>query len=145
MSNELGELEQNTPNMRIVVILRDSLAMWQKVNVTAFLISGISIHENTIGKPYIDASGQRYNPMITDPVMAYSVTDEEIKQAHAKALSRKVNLSIFTEDIFKTFNDVDNRAVVAAVNSEDLKLVGIAFRDKKNAADKIVKRMALLS
>lgn len=131
--------------MRIVIILKDCLPTWKKINVTSFLISGIAAQEGVTGKPYTDASGHHYHAMITDPVMAYSASDDELRATFNKAMSRSVSLSIFTEDIFHTFNDNDNRAVVSDKNTEDLSLVGIAFRDKKNSVDKIVKGLSLLS
>jgi hypothetical protein len=40
---------------KIVVILRDDLASWQKLNVTAFTISGIAGTEQIVGENYVDA------------------------------------------------------------------------------------------
>jgi hypothetical protein len=49
---------------KIVVILRDDLAFGQKLNVTAFTISGISGTEQIVGENYVDASGNvRYKPV----------------------------------------------------------------------------------
>ena len=131
--------------MRIIVILHKDLPTWKKINVTSFLISGIATQEGATGEPYADASGNHYNAMITDPVMAYAATDEELRASYNKAMSRSVSLSVFTEDIFNTFNDIDNRAAVSDKIAEELPLVGIAFREKKNSADKIVKSLTLLS
>lgn len=40
---------------KIAVILRDDLAVWQKLNVTAFLMSGIVAQtKEIIGEPYRD-------------------------------------------------------------------------------------------
>jgi hypothetical protein len=36
---------------KIVVVLRDDLAVWQKANVTAFLVSGIATAPGVVGKP----------------------------------------------------------------------------------------------
>ena len=40
----------------IVVIIREDLATWQKLNVTAFTISGIAGTENIVGENYVDAT-----------------------------------------------------------------------------------------
>ena len=38
---------------KLVVVLRDDLAVWQKANVTAFLVSGIAgTDPATVGEPY---------------------------------------------------------------------------------------------
>lgn len=145
MSEKPEVVVSSGQKMRIVIILKDDLPTWKKINVTSFLISGIAAQEGATGKPYTDATGNHYHAMITDPVMAYSASDDELRSTFNKAMSRSVPLSIFTEDIFHTFNDNDNRAAVADKNTDDLRLVGIAFRDKKNSVDKIVKNLSLLS
>lgn len=137
---------ENSSNeiMRIMVILRDDLETWQKVNVTSFLISGIASQDNTTGESYLDASGGVYLPMIKDPVMVFSVTLQNLQIVREKVTSRSIPTAIFTDEIFNTYNDDDNRAVVAAVKSEDLRLAGVAFRSRKNMADKLTKGLNLL-
>jgi hypothetical protein len=46
---------------KIAIIVRDDLATWQKLNVTAFLMSGI-IGANTdiISEPYQDSDGNTH-------------------------------------------------------------------------------------
>jgi len=61
---------------KIVVVLRDELAVWQKANVTAFLVSGIAgTDPATVGEPYVDGSGNRYLPMLRQPVLVYAAPD----------------------------------------------------------------------
>ena len=49
---------------KIAVVLRDDLAPWQKVNVTAFLASGVVAGAaESIGEHYADADGNKYAPM----------------------------------------------------------------------------------
>jgi hypothetical protein len=53
---------------KIAVVLRDDLAVWQKTNVTAFLVSGIAgTTPDIVGEPYRDASGNEYLPMFVQP------------------------------------------------------------------------------
>jgi hypothetical protein len=42
---------------KVAVVVRDDLATWQRLNVTAFLMSGItaSAGAGAIGEPYTDA------------------------------------------------------------------------------------------
>jgi hypothetical protein len=57
---------------KIAVVLRDDLAVWQKTNVTAFLVSGIAgTVEGVVGEPYRDASGNEYLPMFVQPVLVF--------------------------------------------------------------------------
>lgn len=55
----------------------------------------------------------------------------------------RVRLAIFTEELFATGHDAANRAAVKAVRREDLRVVAIAFRAERKAADKITKDLAL--
>jgi hypothetical protein len=52
-------------------------------------------------------------------------------------------MSIYTEELFATGNDVDNRAAVRAVATEKLALVGIALHGGRNAVDKTLKGLSL--
>ena len=101
---------------KIAVVLRDDLEVWQRLNVTAFLVSGIGRRvPEVIGEPYEDADGTEYLPMFRQPVL------------------------VFTADLFATGNDRDNRAAVRAVRSKDLDLVGIAVYGPRNVVDKVTK------
>jgi hypothetical protein len=43
---------------KIAIIIRDDLATWQKLNVTAFLMSGITgANPEIVGKAYVGAAG----------------------------------------------------------------------------------------
>ncbi|MFF0344965.1 DUF2000 family protein [Kribbella sp. NPDC004875] len=129
---------------KIAVLLRDDLAVWQRLNVTAFLVSGIAgTHPEVVGEPYEDADGTRYLPMFRQPVMVFEGSKEFMAAAHERALWREVEHSVFTQDLFATGNDRDNRAAVKAVPTAALDLVGIAFYGPKNAVDKIVKGAAM--
>ncbi len=125
---------------RIVVILRDDLANWQRANATAFLVSGIAAGEpGTVGEPYEDASGNRYLPMFREPVYVYAATGDELIRAAGRARSREVPFALFTDDLFTTGHDGANRAAVRSVAVDDLSFVGIAFRTDRRVADKITK------
>lgn len=128
---------------KIVVILRDDLLIWQKLNVTAFLMSGIGATQNIIGEPYLDANENSYLPMSQQPIIVYSASEEEMKEVLKKALTKEVNMNIYTEELFKTFNDEDNRAKVAAYKTDELNLVGIGMIGKKNHISKLTKGLKL--
>jgi hypothetical protein len=125
---------------KIAVLLRDDLAVWQRLNVTAFLVSGIAkTHPEVVGEPYEDADGTTYLPMFRQPVMVFEGSKEFMTTAHERALGRGIEHSVFTQDLFATGNDHDNRAAVKAVATAELDLVGIAFYGPKNAVDKTLK------
>ncbi|PZE73415.1 DUF2000 domain-containing protein [Curtobacterium sp. MCBD17_019] len=125
---------------KVVVVLHDHLLPWQELNVTAFLTSGIATSEpDLVGEPYADADGNRYLPMLRQPVMVMSAGPEVLAAARTRALTRGVPLALYTRDLFATGHDAANRAAVAAVAADDLDLVGIAVRGPRNAVDKITK------
>ncbi|NIK62292.1 DUF2000 family protein [Kribbella shirazensis] len=128
---------------KIAVLLRDDLAVWQRLNVTAFLVSGIAgTHPEVVGEPYEDADGVRYLPMFRQPVMVFEGSKEFMATAQERALGRGIEHSVFTQDLFATGNDRDNRAAVRAVGTSELDLVGIALYGPKNAVDKVLKGAA---
>src|SRR5215213_10006223 len=125
---------------KIAVVLREDLPTWQKLNMTAFLVSGIAATvEGTVGENYEDASGNLYLPMFVQPVMVFSGTAEQVKTAYERAMSEGIKFALFTEELFGTGNDIDNRAAVKAVRCEDLKVVGMAMRENKKAIDRVLK------
>jgi len=127
-------------NTKIAVVIRDDLAAWQALNVTAFLVSGIAAGTpDLIGQPFEDADGTKYLPMFGQPVLIFEADAATLKAAHARALDRGLIPSIYTRELFATGNDEDNRAAVHAVGREDLDLVGLGLHGPRNAIDKIVK------
>ncbi|HEU4999344.1 MAG TPA: DUF2000 family protein [Lapillicoccus sp.] len=58
-------------------------------------------------------------------------------------MGRGLGTAVFTDAMFTTGNDVDNRAVVAAVAGPDLVLAGLAVVGARNAVDKSVKGAVL--
>jgi hypothetical protein len=125
---------------KIAVLLRDDLEMWQRLNVTSFLVSGIGQWSpEVIGEPYADADGTEYLPMFRQPVLVFEGDKETMARTYERAVNRGVALSVFTADLFATSNDRDNRAAVRAVSRENLDLVGMAVYGPRGAVDKIVK------
>lgn len=125
---------------KIAVLLRDDLQMWQRLNMTAFLVSGISTTApEVLGEPYADADDTAYLPMFRQPVLVFTGSKELLTTAHKRALERNVAMSVFTSDLFRTNNDRDNRAAVKAVGRDQLDLVGMAVYGPRNAVDKALK------
>ncbi|MDT6971198.1 DUF2000 family protein [Streptomyces sp. SID8376] len=125
---------------KIAVLLREDLEPWQRLNVTAFLVSGLGTQiPELIGQPYEDADGVPYLPMFRQPVLVFQGAKETLKAAHERALSRALPRAVFTSDLFATGHDDANRAAVRAVGTSDLDLVGLAVHGPRNAVDKVLK------
>ena len=137
MDSDSGPVRFDT---KIAVLLREDLEVWQRLNVTAFLVSGIGQRATeVIGEPYADADGTEYLPMFRQPVLVFEGSKETLTKAHERAISRGVALSVFTADLFATGNDRDNRAAVRAVRTSGLDLAGMAVYGPRGVVDKIVK------
>ena len=125
---------------KIAVVIRDDLATWQRLNVCAFLVSGIAAAvPELVGEPYVDGDGTKYLPMFRQPVLVFEAAAPVLTAAHARADARGLPMSIFTAELFHTGNDDDNRAAVRTVPRAALDLVGVAVHGPRNAVDKIVK------
>ncbi|WP_031469883.1 DUF2000 domain-containing protein [Sciscionella sediminilitoris] len=124
---------------KIAVLLREDLEPWQRLNVCAFLSSGIAANAELLGEPYADADGTRYLPMFRQPVLVFEGDKELMGTAHARAMRRGLPTAVFTAELFHTGNDTDNRAAVAAVPGGELDLVGLAVHGPRNGVDKVFK------
>lgn len=129
---------------KIAIVVRDDLASWQQLNVTAFLASGIAAaFGDTIGKPYEDGSGNRYLELFRQPVLVYAGDTASLSTVRERAVSREMATAIYTEDMFSTGFDEANRAVVRDVPAADLRLAGIAVYGPRNAVDKVCRGLSL--
>lgn len=124
---------------KIAVVIRTDLEAWQKLNVAAFLTSGIAAKfPECIGEPYADGSGTDYLSLIGQPILIYGADRAALTRALERALARNVTPAVYTEDMFKTTHDAANREAVRAVARTDLNLVGIAMRAERKVIDKII-------
>lgn len=129
---------------KIAIAVRADLVAWQKLNVTAFLASGIAAGpDDVMGKPYEDADGNTYLELFRQPVVVYAADAGALSGAHRRALARGLCMAVYTEDMFATGNDDDNRAVVRAVPAARLRFAGIAVHGPRNAVDRVLKGMVL--
>lgn len=125
---------------KVAVVLRDDLQPWQELNVTAFLMSGIATSDpELVVEPYRDADGNRYLPMLRQPVIVLTAPAALLASARAKAIDRGVPIALYTSELFASGHDAANRAAVAAVGADDLDLVGIAVHGPRNAVDRMLK------
>ena len=55
---------------KVSIVVREDLATWRKLNVVAFLMSGVvGASPDLIGEPYEDAVGNTYNPLMIQPMI----------------------------------------------------------------------------
>lgn len=125
---------------KVAIVVREDLATWQKLNVTAFLMSGVvGATPDIIGDPYVDAEGNRYLSLSRQPTIVLSASGEKLSRMQARALDRDVPVALYVEDMFRTGHDEANRAVFAEYGPADASVVGMALRADKKVVDKITK------
>ncbi|HUA03427.1 MAG TPA: DUF2000 domain-containing protein [Solirubrobacteraceae bacterium] len=126
---------------KVAVVVRDDLATWQRLNVTAFLISGITAQAGpgAIGEDYMDGDGRHYLPLLVQPVLVFEAAATKLRTVRERAERREVPIAIYTNDMFATGNDDDNRAAVRAVATGDLDIVGVALRAPHRDADAVLR------
>lgn len=127
---------------KIAIVVRAELAVWQKLNVTAFLASGIAAaNPDIIGKQYEDGTGNTYLELFRQPVLIYEGKSADLSVVHRRALERDLRMAVYTIEMFGTGNDDDNRAAVLAAT--ELDLAGLALYGPRNVVDKVVKGVSL--
>ncbi len=127
---------------KVALVIRSDLAEWQKMNVAAFLASGVAAgYPEAIGEPYEDASGNLYMRLLGQPILIYGADRAELARALDRALTRGVQPAVYTEEMFSTGHDAANREAVRGVERNDLNLVGLALRAERKVVDKIVDKL----
>jgi hypothetical protein len=129
---------------KMAIIVRDDLAAWQRLNVCAFLTSGVTAAAGpeAIGEDYLDADGNRYLPLLVQPVLVFEATDEKLRTVRERAQRRELPIALYTMEMFATGHDAANRAAVRAVSTGDLDLVGIALRAPHRDADAVLRGLS---
>jgi hypothetical protein len=125
---------------KIAIVVREDLQTWQKLNVTAFLMSGIvGSSPEIIGEPYRDAAGNTYSSMSIQPVIVLAADQATLAAIHRRTLDRGVRCALYIEEMFSTGHDAANRAVFADYGPDTAKVVGLALREDRKLVDKITK------
>jgi len=123
---------------KIAVILRDDLAVWQKLNVAAFLMGGIAGNApQIIGKAYRDAAGHAYSSLPIQPLIILAADQALLSTIQHRALRRQVRVALYIEEMFGTNHDAANRAMFARFGPDNAKPVGLALRAERKLVDKI--------
>lgn len=125
---------------KFAIVVAEDLPQWQKLNVVAFLTSGVLSADGTpVGEDYRDASETTYLPLCIQPIVILKATRERLTTFLSRANNRGVRPAIYIQDMFETGHDAANRATVAKYPSADLPLVGLGICAERRDVDKIFK------
>jgi hypothetical protein len=133
-----------TFDTRVAILVRADLLTWQKLNVTAFLATGIAgAAIEAMGEPYVDAAGRAFAPLLGQPILVFAADAAQLANAHRVAIERDVTRAVYVEAMFSTGNDADNREAFLAEEADQPNLVGIALRGPRKAIEKATKNVPL--
>ena len=125
---------------KIALIVRDDLEDWQKLNVTAFLMSGIvGANPDLIGEIYKDKDGKTHLPISRQPEIMLTGAANVLTNIRFRADQRKVETVAYIEEMFNTGNDEANRGDFAEHEASEANTVGMALMADKKIVDKITK------
>lgn len=129
-----------TFDTKVAIVLRDDLQLWQKLNVCAFLMSGIvGSAPEMLGDPYVDSEGNFDHPLSRQPIVVLSADSSVLVKIRRRAIERRVPTAIYIDPMFETGHDEANRAVFAQHSSESARIAGIGVRAGRSQVDKIMK------
>ncbi|WP_208605478.1 DUF2000 domain-containing protein, partial [Methylobacterium tarhaniae] len=100
---------------KVAILVREDLAVWQKLNVTAFLATGIAgAVPEAMGEPYLDAAGRRHARLLGQPMLIFAASTEVLQRAWQQAIQRDLTRSAYVRAMFETGHDAANREVFRA-------------------------------
>lgn len=76
-------------------------------------------------------------------VLVYAGDAAGLRRAFNRAVDRELAVGIYTDDLFKTDNDADNWAQVAAAEGADLSIAGFAVAGDRKQVDKVFDKLKL--
>ena len=129
---------------KTAILIDPALQDWQKLNVTAFLATGLAgSAPEAMGAPYLDASGQPHAALFGQPILIFAADHAALCRTRSRALARGLICAGFVRGMFTTGHDAANRAVFAAEDPAAPDLVGLALHGPRAAIDKAVKGVLL--
>ena len=131
---------------KVAILVLDDLATWQKLNVTAFLATGIAAAApDAMGEPYEDAAGREFARLLGQPMLIFAAGESELKRAHRISGEKGLVTAAYVRAMFSTGHDAANREAFKAEPADAPDLVGIAIRGPKKDVDKAIKGAKLHS
>ncbi|GHE65742.1 hypothetical protein GCM10019059_26930 [Camelimonas fluminis] len=125
---------------KVAILVLADLPTWRKLNVTAFLATGIAgAAPDAMGQPYLDANGREFARLLGQPMMIFSAEPRDLARAHRLAREHDLSCAAYVRAMFSTGHDGANREAFLAEPADCPDLVGIAIRGPKKAVDKATK------
>ena len=122
---------------KVAILVLSDLPVWQKLNVTAFLATGIAAAApEAIGAPYEDAAGRTHARLLGQPMMVHAADPATLQRAWRQAIERDLTRAVYVRAMFATGHDAANREAFKAEPADSPDLVGLALRGLRKDVDK---------
>ncbi len=129
---------------KVAILVLHDLAVWQKLNVTAFLATGIAAAApEAMGEPYEDAAGRQHAPLLGQPMLIFASGPEGLLRAYRLGIERNLTRAVYVRAMFATGHDAANRAAFKAEPVDAPDLVGLALRGPRKDVDRATKGATL--
>ena len=129
---------------KVAILVLDDLAVWQKLNVTAFLATGIAGGApEAMGEPYEDAAGRQHARLLGQPMLIFAAGAETLQRAWRQGIERDLSRAVYVRAMFSTGHDAANRAAFLLEPAEAPDLVGLALRGPRKDVDRATKGASL--
>ena len=129
---------------KVAILVLEDLAVWQKLNVAAFLATGIAgAAPAAMGEPYEDAAGRCHAALLGQPILVFAATPAVLQRALRQAIERDLTRAVYVRAMFSTGHDAANRLAFQAEPADAPDLVGLALRGPRKDVDKAAKGAVL--
>jgi hypothetical protein len=129
---------------KVAFLVCEELAIWQKLNVVAFLATGIAAAApEAMGDPYEDAAGRQYAALLRQPALVFAASCPALVRARDVAMERRLTIAAYVRAMFDTGHDAANREVFRAEPADAPDLVGLAVRGPKKDVDRATRGLSL--
>jgi hypothetical protein len=133
-----------TFDTKVALLIAEDLEGWQKLNVAAFLATGIAgAAPEAMGEPYRDAAGASYAALLGQPITILAAQPEVLLRTWRQAGERGLLCAVYVRAMFATGHDAANRAAFLAEPAGAPDLVGLGLRGPKRDVDKATKGATL--
>lgn len=129
---------------KTAILLLDSMPSWKKLNVTAFLATGIGdASPEAMGEKYSDSLGREYTRLFEQPIVVFSASQDVLREALSIGHDKGLTCSAYVHSMFEQSNGVQGRRVFQEEEANCLDLVGVALRGPRKDVDRATKNALL--
>jgi hypothetical protein len=82
---------------KVAILVLEDLPVWQKLNVAAFLATGVAgAAPEAMGEPYVDAAGREHARLLGQPMLVFAATPDGLLRAYRAGIERGLAPMLFT-------------------------------------------------